>query len=70
MSIERVILAVGGVVGVSQIWRAIRTGSASEGGRIRREDRPILFWTLVAVAAIIVGIFFYFAAFGDFSQQR
>ena len=68
MAIERVIVALGGLVGLAQIWQGIWTGSVGVGSRITRENRPILFWTLVAVAALIVGIFFYFAAFGEFSQ--
>jgi hypothetical protein len=68
MAIEGVILVVGGLVGLFQIWTGIRTGAASD--RIRREDRPILFWTLVALGAVIVGVFFYFAAFGDFSREH
>ena len=68
MAIERVIVALGGLVGLAQIWQGIRTGSVGAGSRITRENRPILFWTLIAVAALIVGIFFYFAAFGEFSQ--
>jgi len=61
MAIERVILSVAGLVGLFQIWRGLRTGAASEDGRIRRDDRPILYWLLLAAAASIVGVVFYFA---------
>jgi len=64
--IARLILIVGGCVGLFQIWRAIATGAASESGKIRREERPLLYWSLMALAGLIVAVFFYFAAFGRF----
>jgi lipid-A-disaccharide synthase-like uncharacterized protein len=65
--LARIVLIVGGCVGLFQMWRGFVTGAASESGSIRRDERPVLYWSLMVLAGLIVLIFFYFAAFGDFS---
>jgi len=65
--IARLVLIVAGCVGLFQIWRGLVTGSASESGKISRADGPLLYWSLMLLAALIVAAFFYFAAFGQFS---
>jgi hypothetical protein len=67
VAIERVILIAGGLYGLFHVVRGFRNRAAVEDGRIRRDERPVLYWTLMALAVLMVGIFFYFAAFGDFS---
>lgn len=64
---ERVILVVAGLVGLFHVVRGFRNRAAVEDGRIRRDERPVLYWTLMTLAVLAVGIFFYFAVFGDFA---
>jgi hypothetical protein len=66
MTIESLILLAGALFGLYRIYRALVTGDASETGGIRRDERPILYWSLMAAAGLIVGVFFYFAAFGEY----
>ena len=63
----RLVLILGGLYGLYSIWVAWQTDSAwPEKDRIHRNQRPVLYWSLMAVAALMVGSFFYFAAFGDY----
>jgi hypothetical protein len=63
--LSRVVLIVGGCVGLFQVWQGFATGAASE--KIRRDERPFLFWSLMCLATFIAGVFLYFAAFGHFA---
>jgi hypothetical protein len=65
--LERAVLVLGGLVGSLHIVRGFINRAAVEDGSIRRDERPVLYWTLMALAVLVVGIFFYSAAFGDFS---
>ncbi len=65
--IARLVLIVAGCVGLFQIWQGLVRGAASESGKIRRDERPVLFWALLSLAGLTAGAFFYFAAFGNFS---
>ena len=63
--VARLVLIVAGRVGLFQIWQGFATGAASE--KIRRDQRPVLFWSLMCLAAFITAFFFYFAAFRHFA---
>lgn len=65
MAIDRMIVTVGAFVGAFQIWRGIRSGAAAADGRIRRDERTVLYWSLLAAAVLIVGGFFYAALFWE-----
>ena len=59
-----VIFVAAGLFGIFSIWRALASGSATEDGRFRRDERPILYWSFIAIAVFLVGVFFYFAVVG------
>ena len=64
---ERLILVAAALFGCYRIWQGIVSGDASETAGIRRDERPTLYWSLMVAAVLLVGVFLYFAAFGDFS---
>jgi hypothetical protein len=57
------VLVLAGLVGAFSVGRGLVTGAATSDGRIRREEQPLLYWTLLAIAAAITFAFFYFAFF-------
>lgn len=65
--IARSLLIAVGCVGFVQLWRGFERGAVPERETIRRDEHPLLYWSLMASGTLIVGAFFYFAAFGNFS---
>jgi hypothetical protein len=53
--------------GVFAVGRMIVLGSASTDGQgFRRDEEPVIYWTIVALGCAIVGFFFYIAIFEPF----
>jgi hypothetical protein len=65
MTFDRIIVFAAGVFGTLALVRGFRTGDASGDGRIRRDEKPALYWSLALMAVAIVASFFYFGIFWD-----
>ena len=65
MTFDRIIVFAAAVFGTFALVRGFRTGDASGDGRIRRDEKPVLYWSLAVIAVAIVASFFYFAIFWD-----
>lgn len=65
--ITRLLIAVAALVGLFLTWRSFVIGADAETGKIRRDTRPLLYWSYMAAMCVGVLVLFYFAAFGTFS---
>jgi hypothetical protein len=63
----RLLVAAAAFVGFFLTWRSFVIGADAETGKIRRDERPLLYWSYMAAMSAAVGAFSYFAAFGEFS---